>query len=388
MTRKCRLIRLTALLTMVVTPAWAQQIGKYVPIDAGSDADRAMKEINAATDPAAKLVLIDKFAAGPGAQGDMAIVADDLYVNYYLAQKDYDKVFEYGDKLAALDPDNFSNAMNLVRAAAEKGDAEKLASYGDKAGGILQRFKSAPAPSGTDTTKWEDEKKRTLDGNHDSIVYVEQLVYNGAYRTPDAAKRAALLTRFARAFPDSAYAVPAMGVAATAYQQAQDTPKMLEVADGLLAKDPDNLGMLLLLSDYYGEKGEQLAKAEQFAKKAASLADTAPKPDGVSDDQWAREKALQKGLALSTLGQINLQKKENTQAVLNFQAAAPLLKGNEATYGRNQYRLGFAFLNLKKTAEARQAFSEAASAKGPYQSLAQEKLKSLPAAPSRRRSHS
>ena len=388
MTRKCRLIRLIAFLTMGVTPACAQQIGKYVPIDAGSDADRAMKEINAATDPAAKLALIDKFAAGPGAQGDMAIVADDLYVNYYLAQKNYDKVFEYGDKLAALDPDNFSNAMNLVRAAAEKGDAEKLASYGDKAGGILQRFKSAPAPSGTDATKWEDEKKRTLDGNHDSIVYVEQLVYNGAYRTPDAAKRAALLTRFARAFPDSVYAVPAMGVAATAYQQAQDTPKMLEVADGLLAKDPDNLGMLLLLSDYYGEKGEQLAKAEQFAKKAASLADTAPKPDGVSDDQWAREKALQKGLALSTLGQINLQKKENTQAVLNFQAAAPLLKGNEATYGRNQYRLGFAFLNLKKTAEARQAFSEAAAAKGPYQSLAQEKLKSLPAAPSRRRSHS
>lgn len=388
MMRKSGLTSLIASLLMAVAPACAQQIGKYVPIDAGSDADRAMKEINAATDPAAKLTLIDKFAAGPGAQGDMAIVADDLYVNYYLAQKNYDKVFEYGDKLAALDSDNFSNAVNLVRAAAEKGDAEKLASYGDKAGAILERFKSAPAPSGSDAAKWEDEKKRTLDSNHDNIVYLEQLVYNGAYRTPEPAKRAALLTRFAKSFPDSAYTIPAMGVAATAYQQAQDTPKMLEVADGLLAKDPDNLGMLLLLSDYYAEKGEQLAKAEDFAKKAASLADTAQKPDGVSDTQWAGEKALQKGLALSTLGQINLQKRENAVAVQNFQAAAPLLKANDASYGRNQYRLGFAYLNLKKTADARQAFSEAASVKGPYQPLAQEKLKSLPAAPGRRRSHS
>src|SRR5712671_2734721 len=83
----------------------AQQIGKYVPVSAGSDADRAMAEINSASDPAQKLALIDKFAAGPG-QGDMALVADELYVNYFLAQKQYEKVFEYGEKTLAIDPLN------------------------------------------------------------------------------------------------------------------------------------------------------------------------------------------------------------------------------------------------------------------------------------------
>jgi tetratricopeptide (TPR) repeat protein len=385
MLSKFRLLGLFLVLVIAPLSARAQQIGKYVPIDAGSDADRALKEINAAADPAAKLALIDKFAAGPGAQGDMAIVADDLYVNYYLAQKNYDKAFEYGDKLFALDPDSFSNAMNLVRAAAEKGDAEKLASYGEKAGAILQRYKSAPAPSGVDAAKWDQDKSTVLQNSHDSIVYVEQLVYNGGYQIPDPSRRAVLLTRFAQAFPDSQYAVPAMGVAATAYQQAQNTPKMLEVANSLLAKDPDNLGMLLLLSDYYGEKGEQLGKAEEYARKAAALADSARKPEGVSDEQWKQQSALQKGLALSTLGHINIQKKDNAQAVQNFQAAAPLLKSDSASFGRNQYYLGFALLNLKKVAEARTALSEAASAKGPYQSLAQEKLKTLPAAPPARR---
>ena len=110
----------TALLLLVwpALPAYAQ-IGKFVPIQAGSDADRAVTEINAATDAAQKLALIDKFAASV-AQGDMAMVADDLYVNYYLAAKNYDKAFEYGEKLFALDADNFSNAVNMVRAAAEK----------------------------------------------------------------------------------------------------------------------------------------------------------------------------------------------------------------------------------------------------------------------------
>ncbi len=108
-----------ALLFLVYTacaiyPTSEQQIGKFVPIAANSDADRALTEINAATDPAQKLALIDKFAGM--AQGDMAIVADDQYVNYYIAAKNYDKAFEYGDKLFALDPDNLSNAVNMVRA--------------------------------------------------------------------------------------------------------------------------------------------------------------------------------------------------------------------------------------------------------------------------------
>src|SRR5580704_443683 len=75
----------------------AAQIGKYVAVPAGSDADHALSEINATTDPAQKLALIDKFAAS--AQGDMAIIADDTYVNYFLTAKNYDKAFEYGDKL-------------------------------------------------------------------------------------------------------------------------------------------------------------------------------------------------------------------------------------------------------------------------------------------------
>src|SRR5947207_1409471 len=281
-------------------PLLGQQIGKFVPIQAGSDVDHALTEINAATDAAQKLALIEKFAAGPGSEGDYPLVADGLFVDYYIGQKKYNK---------------------------------------------------------------------------DGIAYIQQAVFSGAYQAKDPAKRAGLLTRFAQIFPDSPYANQALGVAATAYQQAQNAPKMLEVANGLLAKDPNNLGMLLLCSDYYGEKGEQLDKAEAYAKKAVAVLQTAEKPEGVTDEQWAQQKALQKGLALSSLGQVNIQKKDNAQAAENLKAAAPLLKPDDGSYARNQYRLGFALLNLKRNAEAKEAFTQAASVNRPYKALAQEKLR-------------
>src|ERR1700731_2470829 len=155
-------------ITFAARTACGQQIGKFVPVAANSDADHALTEINATTDPAQKLALIDKFAANI-AQGDMAIVADDLYVNCYIAAKNYDKAFEYGDKLFALDPDSFTNGVNMVRAAQEKGDTDKLFSYGDKVAGILKRYKDAPPPEGKSPSEWDDTKKRTLDSVHDSV---------------------------------------------------------------------------------------------------------------------------------------------------------------------------------------------------------------------------
>jgi tetratricopeptide (TPR) repeat protein len=352
------------------------QLGKAVIIAAGSEVDHQLNDINAATDPAAKLKLIDAFSAAHP-ESDLQILADEQYVNYYLNAKQYDKAFEYGDKLFALDPDNFSNAVNMVRAANEKGDTDRLFAAGEKASGILQRFKAQPPPSGTNPEAWKADQQQKLESVKDNRDYIEQSLMNAAYQQKDAAKKALLLVRFANLYPDSPNAGLALGAATVTYQQAQNRPKMLETANSALAKDPDNVGILLLLADDYSEKGEQLDKAEAYAKKAATLCDTAKKPEGVSDADWQKQINLQKGLAFSALGQIDLQKKLNPAAVDSLTKAAPLLKSNAAVYARNQYRLGFAYLNLKNTAGAKQAFTDAASVDSPYKGPAQDKLKGI-----------
>src|SRR3974377_337599 len=132
-------------LLVIFAPAGMAQLGKYVMIPAGSEADRQLAAINAANDPAQKLQLIDQFSqAHP--DGDLQIVADEQYVSYSINAKQYDKAFEYGDKLFALVPGNYSNAGNMGPAAAEKGDTEKLFSYAEKASGIIERFRASAPP--------------------------------------------------------------------------------------------------------------------------------------------------------------------------------------------------------------------------------------------------
>jgi tetratricopeptide (TPR) repeat protein len=366
------------LLLAILAPTCHAQLGKSVLIPAGSEVDHQLTAINAA-DPAQKLQLLDEFSkAHP--DGDLQIIADEQYVNYYLNAKQYDKAFEYGDKLFALDPDNYNNAVNMVRAANEKGDPEKLYVYGEKAGSIVQRYTKSPAPEGTDADSWtrtKTEKLATLKDNQD---YIQQSLLSAAYNAKDAAKKADYFQRFGNIYAGTPAGDQAITMAAASYQQAQNRPKMLEVANSAIAKDANNIGMLLLLADDYSERGEQLDKAEAYAKKAASLIDTAKKPEGFTDGQWKEQSSMQKGLALSSLGQVNIQKKLNPQAVDNLTKAAPLLKSNAVSYARNQYRLGYAYLNLKRNAEAKQAFTEAASVDSPYKGPAQQKINEISAA--------
>jgi tetratricopeptide (TPR) repeat protein len=365
---------LTALLLFVVffAPASQAQLGKSVTIPAGSEADRQLSAIYAA-EPSQKVSLLDEFSkAHP--EPDFQIAADEQYVVYYLNTKEYDKAYEYGDKLFAIDPDNYTNAVNMVRAASEKGDGDKLFTYGEKANSIVRNYKAAPPPEGTNAADWDrtrDEKLATIKDNQD---YVRQALLNGAYNAKDPAKRADYFVRFAKMYPGTPEGEQALTMAASAYQQMQNRAKMQEVANDALAKDPNDIGMLLLLADDYGEKGDQLAKAEEYAKKAAALTETAKKPDNLSDEQWKQQTSVQKGLSLSTLGQINLQKKQNGLAVDNLSKAAPLLKPNATLYARNEYRLGYAYLNLNRNADATKAFGEAASVDSPYKGPAQQKL--------------
>ena len=366
------------LLLAILAPASTAQLGKIVPIPMGSDEAHQLEAITAATDPAEKLKLIDEFSnAHP--DDDFQIIADEQYVNYYINAKQYDKAFEYGDKLWARDPGNFANGVNLVRAANEMGDTERLFAYGEKAGGILERYKAASPPPGTSADSWDQQKALKLGQEKENQDYIEQSLLGAAYQVKEPAKRADFLARFAKIFPDSPNAQRALIGAAYSYQQAKDPQKIQELANGVLAKDPNNIGMVLALADIYSEAGTQLDKAEEYAKKVGALCDAAKKPENMSAEEWKKQNDLQKGLALSALGQVSLQKKDSATAVKNLLSAAPLLKADATSYARNQYRLGYAYVNLKKKPEAIQAFTDAASVDSPYKETAAEKAKELSA---------
>ncbi len=364
------------ILFLLASPAKAQgQIGKTVMLAAGSPEDKALSEVTAATDAAKKLELLDKWLAEYG-KGDLAILAYELYVAHYTAEKNYDKAFEYGEKLLAVDPDAFSTAANLFRLAQEKPDVPRMFSYGEHVAGILARFQARPPQEGISAEDWARSKKETLADLSSTISYVEYGMFTAGFQTQDAAQKAALLERFVAAFPKSAYATNAKVLVAEAYQQARAPQKMVAFAQKVLNAEPDNFWMMVVLAEYWASQAqkEQFVQAEAYAKKALELLEKATKEEGVSEEDWQKQKSLQQGLAWSAVGQICVHTMRDVQAAEPLQKAGPLLKPYDYYYGRNQFFLGFALARMKKVAEARPILAEAAAVESPYKSRAQETL--------------
>ncbi|HEV2221941.1 MAG TPA: hypothetical protein VGR84_02970 [Candidatus Acidoferrales bacterium] len=367
-------------LIILIIPATAgiasAQIGKSVGVAAGTPEDAEVSAIYAAQDPAQKIALLDKFSA-EHATGDLALLADQLYVSAYIAEKNYDKAFEYGDKALAIDPDNFETAVNLVRAAEQSGDAAKMLHYGDITGGILARFKASSALAGTSAADWEQAKAEKLKAADPDVQYVEYAFYGGAVKAPDPATRAQMLDHFVTAFPDSPYTKNAEIGTVLAYQAAKENAKMLDAAQKALKDDPNNTTVLVLVADYWSDRNQQLTIAEADAKKALAALPSATKPEGLTDAQWQQQASMQKGLALSALGEVYVNQGKNAAAIQSFQQAAPLLKADNFSYGRNLYRWGFTLAKMKRIAEARRILTQAVNVDSPYRSLARQTLEKI-----------
>jgi len=353
------------------------QIGKSVTVSAGTPEDKALADIYAAPDGPDKVALLDKFTADFSSDGDMALLADQLYVQTYLAQKNYAKVYEFGEKTLALDPSNLSAAVNMVHAAEEQADTKKLFSAGDKVAEIIAKYKNSPAPEGMPPEQWSQQKSVSLNNVKGDLGYVQYALVNAAYKTTDPVARAALFERYVTTFPDSPYTPTVREQTAVAYQQAQDAPKMLDTAQRILTTDPKNVSMLILLSDYWSENNQQLDKAAADAQLALDQLAQAKKPDNLSDEQWQQQVAVEKGLAYSAIGEVNVDKGRNQPAVDAFRQASPLLKSNTVLYARNLYRLGFTLAKMQRIPEARTVLTEAVSINSPYKAKAQETLNKI-----------
>ena len=367
---------LMAIFLGIATSASAQ-IGKSVTVSAGTPEDKALADIYAAPDGPDKVALLDKFMADFSSNGEMALLGDQLYVQTYLAQKNYAKVYEFGEKTLALDPSNLSAAVNMVHAAEEQGDAKKLFAAGDRVAEIIAKYKNLPAPEGMPADQWTQQKNVSLNNVQGDVSYVEYALVNAGYKTTDPAARAALFERYVTAFPDSPYTLSVREQTAIAYQQAQDTPKMLDTAQRILVTDPNNISMLILLSDYWSENNQQLDKAAADAQLAIDQLAQAKKPDNLSDEQWQQQIAVEKGLAYSVIGEVNVDKGRNQPAVDAFKQASPLLKSNTILYARNLYRLGFTLAKMQRIPEAKIVLTEAVSINSPYKSKALETLNKI-----------
>ena len=179
----------------------------------------------------------------------------------------------------------------------------------------------------------------------------EYNAYMAAVNSQDPNQKASALESFLQTYPNSVIKEDALELLMKTYQQAGNAPKMQEAGQRLLQVNPNNLTALALMS--YMDRmralggdpnaGQLLTEAGQMGEKGLQQLQTAPKPEGYSDADWAKMKDSFKSIFSAGVGNNALNQK-------NYQQAVPMLleavKANPNDY-ITTYQLAVAYLEQK-----------------------------------------
>jgi tetratricopeptide (TPR) repeat protein len=159
---------------------------------------------------------------------------------------------------------------------------------------------------------------------------------------------------------------------ATAYYQKQQFDKMYAAGDKALASNPDEVSVLVLVGwviphNYDPndpESERRLAKAEAYEKHALEILPTVNKPDGLTDEQFAKAKQASLAQAHSGLGLVYFRQQQWDKAVTETQQAVKLDTTPDSV---DLYILGVSLSQLKRYPEAADAFQQCAALPGAVQ---------------------
>jgi hypothetical protein len=178
-----------------------------------------------------------------------------------------------------------------------------------------QPAQTAPAqPAQAAPSQAQPQKNKEIKDPNEYNAYV------GAIKQSDPAARISGLEAFLVQYPNSVVKEDALDALMKAYQQANNLPKVVDTANRLLAANPNNVDALVLLA--YNERASQKwADAKDHAIKGLQALPDMPKPDGMSDADFQKQKTQLENLLNSVAGFSALQLKDNATAQKYLRAA-------------------------------------------------------------------
>jgi hypothetical protein len=181
----------------------------------------------------------------------------------------------------------------------------------------------------------------------------EYAAYLAALNTTDPAARAAAMEAFVAGYPTSVVKVDALEQAMAAYQQGGDAAKVEATAQRILAIQPDDLPPLAIVvfltrnrATTQSDAQASLTLADQAGASAErGLADLRgwPKPDGMTDADFAAQRDQMTAIFAGALGYRSLAHKDNAAAAPYYLTALQAQPGDLT----NTYQLAIAELQSK-----------------------------------------
>jgi tetratricopeptide (TPR) repeat protein len=187
--------------------------------------------------------------------------------------------------------------------------------------------------------------------------------------------------QYLQKYPTGRYAEQVYSRLVTAYFQKNQLDKMYAASDKALSMNASDIPVLVLVGwviphNYDPndpESDRRLAKAEDYEKRAIELLKTnaAPKPDNVTDEQFAKAKTGSLAQAHSGLGLVYFRRQEYDKSVAEMEQAVKLDPTPDSV---DLYILAVGLNQLKRYPESADAYEKCAATPGAVQDRCKQRL--------------
>jgi tetratricopeptide (TPR) repeat protein len=238
---------------------------------------------------------------------------------------------------------------------------------------FAQQYPSpAPAapPQGAQGTQATPPAPRKLNPKEEVDYKALLALPNGDAATAD--KKIQLGQQFLQKYPDTRYQESVYNQIVSAYYAKQDWFDFYANADRVLGIDPDDVDVLTVygwvIPHLYNkdepDADKKLDKGETYEKHAIDVIASLPKPDSLTEDQFAQAKQQQLEEAHSGLGLIYFRRQDFANSVKELQLAT---QGNTSPDQTDLFALGVGLQQLNRNGEAADAFTKCSQASGALQ---------------------
>jgi hypothetical protein len=366
---KSYLAGLVLLALPCVLPVLAQEKQNFT-INVGTPEGQLLRSIGQETDDTKKVTEEQDFLAKYPKHEGAGWVAGQLE-SALLAQKENDKVLEVAEAAYANGPD-MDGAYFALKAAVAKDDAAQAKKWSARTSETARKaISSAKAPT-------DDDARQQLEYAKQVDEYSEYGLYVLALKAQPK-EEVDLVDTLIKQNPKSQYLSEVASSYFAALGKAGETAKVCPAADKMAV---DKNAEAMLAAADCAMRANRPERVVALGAKAAEAANTRPKHEGVSDSDWAVQKAATLGSANFYTGVGYALEMRYGPANKALRAALPAIRGNQQSNAIALFYLGLANYSLGKPlgdrAQMREGlhyFQQSADIAGPMQDQASRNAK-------------
>jgi tetratricopeptide (TPR) repeat protein len=319
--------------------------------------------------------MMEQFASQFPSHDATGWVYSQMQVAYSKAG-DADKAIATGEKLLTLDGMDLDAAYANLKASEAKKDADGVLKWSSVTSDIAKKTVAAPKGAGQS----DEEFAHAVDFAKQVDTYTEYSLYATAAAEQDPQKVMKLADALENRNPNSQYIAMVLPRYSAAARQANALPTAVAYGERAFQRGQFSEDMLLVMADSELQK-RNADKVVAYSDKIIEIMNR-PKPEGVSDADWEKKKAVTTGLAYWMSGTTLSGNGKFAEADKRLRSALPLVKDNEQLYGSALFHLGLANYkmaqaskNKAQIADALKFSKQAAGVKGPLAAQAAKNVR-------------